>query len=326
MPEIRIDPLTGQRAIVAGARADRPGGQLSSTPASALDPERDPFAEGHEDRTPPELYAVRPGGGAPDTRGWTVRVVPNLYPALSPASAAPPPHANPDLFWAGPARGFHEVVINSPEPVVSLGQLSVEQVAGAVEVWRDRMRFHSDSACVHVIVNERTEAGASLPHTHAQLYALDFVPAAIARERERFGAHATRTMGGNLLADLVQAEVRQRERIVAIDEETVLMAPYASSVPFQLLIAPRSPRMRFEDDGPTGAAMLHNALGRLARRLGANPPLNLWVRTAPRGAEQFCWRIDILPRLTHLAGLELGAGVHLNIVAPEQAAAELRDA
>jgi UDPglucose--hexose-1-phosphate uridylyltransferase len=218
------------------------------------------------------------------------------------------------------------VVINSPEPLVSLGQLSVEQVAAAMDVWRDRMRFHSDAACVHVIVNERVEAGASLPHTHAQLYALDFVPAAIARERERFGAYATRTMGGNLLGDLVQAEVRQRERIVAIDNETVLMAPYASSVPFQLLIAPRTPRVRFEDDGPTGAAMLHEALGRLARRLGANPPLNLWVRTAPRGAEHFGWRIDILPRLTHLAGLELGAGVHLNIVAPEQAAAELRDA
>jgi UDPglucose--hexose-1-phosphate uridylyltransferase len=326
MPEIRIDPLTGQRAIVAGARADRPGGQLSSTPPSPLDPESDPFAEGHEDRTPPELYAVRPGGGGPNTPGWTVRVVPNLYPALSPESVEPAPQANPDLFWAGPARGFHEVVINSPEPVVSLGQLSVEQVAGAVEVWRDRMRVHSDSACVHLIVNERMEAGASLPHTHAQLYALDFVPAAIARERERFGAYATRTMGGSLLADLVQAEVRQRQRIVAIDEQTVLMTPYASTVPFQLLIAPRTPRMRFEDDGPTGAAMLHNALGRLARRLGANPPVNLWVRTAPRGAEQFCWRIDILPRLTHLAGLELGAGVHLNMIAPERAAAELRDA
>jgi UDPglucose--hexose-1-phosphate uridylyltransferase len=326
MPEVRIDPLTGQRAIVAGARAGRPGGQLRSTPPAQLDAETDPFAEGHEDRTPPELYAVRPGGGGPDTPGWTVRVVPNLYPALSPESEEPPPHANPDLFWAGPARGFHEVVINSPEPVVSLSQLSVEQVAGAMDVWRDRMRFHSDAACVHVIVNERIEAGASLPHTHAQLYALDFVPAAIARERERFGAYATRTMGGNLLADLVQAEVRQRERIVAIDAETVLMAPYASSVPFQLLIAPRTPRMRFEDDGPTGAAMLHDALGRLARRLGANPPLNLWVRTAPRGAEHFGWRIDILPRLTHLAGLELGAGVHLNIVPPEQAAAELREA
>jgi UDPglucose--hexose-1-phosphate uridylyltransferase len=165
-----------------------------------------------------------------------------------------------------------------------------------------------------------------LPHTHAQLYALDFVPAALARERERFGAYATRTMGGNLLADLVQEEVRRRERIVAIDEDTVLMASYAGRVPFQLLIAPRSPRMRFEDDGPDGAAMLHDALSRLARCLGSSPPLNLWVRTAPRGAEHFCWRIEILPRLTHLAGLELGAGVHLNIVAPEQAAAELRDA
>jgi UDPglucose--hexose-1-phosphate uridylyltransferase len=113
---------------------------------------------------------------------------------------------------------------------------------------------------------------------------------------------------------------------VAIDDEAVLISPFAARVPYQLLIAPRTPRARFEDDGPTGAAILHDALRRLARRLGASPPLNLWVRTAPRGAEQFCWRIDILPRLTHLAGLELGAGVNLNIVAPELVAAELRDA
>jgi UDPglucose--hexose-1-phosphate uridylyltransferase len=326
MPEIRIDPLTGQRAIVAGERAQRPGGGLSAEPAADIDPETDPFAEGHEDRTPPELYAVRAAGAAPDTPGWSVRVVPNLYPALDPQSPEPPPHAYPDLFWAGPARGAHEVIVNAPDPVVSLGQLAPEQVAGAMEVWRERMRAHADAACLHLIVNERREAGASLPHTHAQLYGLEFVPAAIARERERFGAYATQTMGGNLLADLVQHEVRQRERIVAIDDEVVLMAPYGARVPYQLMIAPRTSRMRFEDDGPTGAAMLHDALGRLARRLGANPPLNLWVRTAPQGAEQFCWRIDILPRLTHLAGLELGAGVNLNIVAPEQAAAELRAA
>jgi UDPglucose--hexose-1-phosphate uridylyltransferase len=326
MPEVRIDPLTGQRAVIAGARADRPGGRLRASPAAPVELEHDPFLEGHEDRTPPELYAVRPNGGGPNTPGWKVRVVPNLYPAFTPESEEPPRHANPDLFWAGPARGAHEVIINSPRLVISLGELPVEAVAGAMDVWRDRMRFHADAACVHVIVNERTEAGASLPHTHAQLYALEFVPAALARERERFGAYATRTMGGNLLGDLVQEEVRQRERIVAIDEHTVLIAPYGSRVPFQLLIAPRVPRTRFEDDGPTGAAMLHEALGRLARLLGASPPLNLWVRTAPRGAEYFCWRIDILPRLTHLAGLELGAGVHLNIVAPERAAAELREA
>lgn len=253
-------------------------------------------------------------------------MVPNLYPALSPDSQQSERYANQDLFWSAPAHGAHEVIVNAPQSVVSLAELRVEQVAAAAEVWRERMRAHHEAAYVHLIVNERREAGASLPHTHAQLYALDFVPAAVARERERFGAYATRTMGGNLLADLVQEEVRQRQRIVAIDEETVLMAPYGARVPYQLLVAPRTPRMRFEEEGPTGAAMLHDALCRLARRLGASPPLNLWVRTAPAGAEHFCWRIDILPRLTHLAGLELGAGLHLNIVAPERAAAELREA
>ena len=152
------------------------------------------------------------------------------------------------------------------------------------------------------------------------------MPAQVARERERFGAYAVRTMGGNLLQDLVQEEVKLRERVVAIDDEAVLLAPYASRLPYQLMLAPRRPRERFQDDGPTGARLLHDALGRLARRLGHPPPLNLWVRTAPRDAERYCWRIDIMPRLTHLAGLELGTGVHLNIVAPEHAAAELREA
>jgi UDPglucose--hexose-1-phosphate uridylyltransferase len=330
-PELRIDPLTGHRTIVAGARAGRPGGELKAPPPQPLNPDTDPFAEGHEDRTPPEVYAVRPDGGAPDTPGWKVRVVPNLYPALEGGSSsqepAPRPGSNParDLFWSAPALGQHEVIINAPDSVSSLSDLPEAQVAQAVEVWRERMRAHPDAAYVHLIVNERLEAGASLPHTHAQLYALDFVPAAVARERERFTAYATTTMGGNLLADLVQEEVRKRERVVAIDADTVLMAPYGARVPYQLMVVPRVPRKLFEEAGPTGAAMLREALCRLAGKLGASPPLNLWIRTAPRGAEHFCWRIDILPRLTNLAGLELGAGIHLNIVAPERVAAELAD-
>src|SRR5215211_2979722 len=274
----------------------------------------------------PEVYAVRPDGGAPDSPGWKVRVVPNLYPALDPEAGEPEPFAKRDLFTAQPARGRHEVVINAPDPVVSLADLEVDQVKTAVEVWRERIRAHADRAAyVHVIVNERREAGASLPHTHAQVYALDFVPAAVARERERFGAYAQRTMGGNLLQDLVQEEVKLSERIVAIDDEAVLMAPYGARFPYQLMLAPRRPRARFDDDGPTGAALLHDGLSRLARRMGASPPLNLWIRTAPRGAEHFCWRIDVVPRVTNMAGLELGTGVHLNIVSPEHAAADLRD-
>ena len=110
-----------------------------------------------------------------------------------------------------------------------------------------------------------------------------------------------------------------------LDHNSVL-APFASRLPFQLMLAPRVPRARFEDDGPTGAALLHEGLCRLQRRLGANPPLNMWIRTAPLGAEEFCWRIDVMPRLTHLAGLELSTELNLNIVAPEDAARLLREA
>src|SRR6476661_3183195 len=328
MPEVRTDPLSGLHTIVAGDRAARPGGGLSTTPPDSIDPEKDPFLEGHEDRTPPETYAVRPGGGAPDTPGWRVRVVPNLYPALDPESPEPPPFAKPELLHATAATGRHEVVINAPAPVSLLADLEVEQVAAAVDVWRSRMREHyaSGAAYVHVIVNERREGGASLPHTHAQVYALDFVPAGIARERERWGAYAARTMGSDLLGDLVQEEVKLGDRIIAIDDEAVLMAPYGGRLPYQLMLAPRTPRARFEDDGPTGAALLHDALRRLGRHFGHQPPLNLWVRSAPAGADRFCWRIDIVPRLTHLAGLELGPGVHLNSLGPDEAAAERRDA
>src|ERR1700749_143102 len=116
MPELRIDPLTGQRPIIAGDRAGRPGGELRADPPAAIDPESDPFAEGHEDRTPRELYALRPDGGAPEPRAWLLPVAPNLYPALDPQAPDPPPQANPDLFWAGAARGAHEVIVNAPDP------------------------------------------------------------------------------------------------------------------------------------------------------------------------------------------------------------------
>ena len=340
-----MEPLDGHRTIVAGERSRRPGGEPGCEPPQPIDREQDPFAEGHEDRTPPELYALRPGGGPPNSPGWTVRVVPNLYPALEPPvqeqagqaaagvlgeeldpGATSGGRSQPELFTSLPARGAHEVIVNGPQPVLSLAELPAEQVVTAVEVWRERMRFHAGATCLQLIVNERREAGASLPHTHAQLYALGFVPAAIARERERAGAYKTRTMGGSLLGDLVAEEVRRGERIVAIDEEAVLLAPFASRLPYQLMLAPRVPRARFEDDGPSGAALLHDGLKRLARRLGSSPPLNMWVRTAPHGTQDFCWRIDVMPRLTHLAGLELSTEVNLNIVAPEDAARQLREA
>ena len=312
--------------IVAGERGSRPGAFLDVAPRPPIDRERDPFAAGHEDQTPPEVYALRDDGS------WRVRVVPNLYPALAPGEAngdADPlasGRGEPDLFAIRPASGAHEVIVNAPDAVSSLAELEPEQVDTAMSVWRERMRVHSDAAYVHIIVNEGKEAGASLPHTHAQLYALPFVPAQVARERERFTAYSDRTQGRNLLEDLLQEEVRRGERIVAIDDEAVALCPFSARVPFHLQIVPRRPVARFSDDGPLGGRLLNETLRRLGATLGSLPPLNMWVRTAPRDAERFCWRIEIMPRLAQLAGLEIGTGVHLNVLAPEAAAEQLRAA
>ena len=330
MPELRIDPLSGARVIVAGERSERPGAFLAVEPRPPIDPQDDPFLAGHEDQTPPELHALRPDGAA--EHEWRVRVVPNLYPALTAAEGpdAPDPLAegrgDPDLFAVRPAAGAHEVIVNAPDPVSSLLELDTSQVEAAMSVWRERMRFHGEAgaAYVHLIVNEGREAGASLPHTHAQLYALPFVPAAVARERERFTAYSDRTNGRNLMEDLLQEEVRRRERVVAVDSEAVVLCPFAARTPFHLQVVPRRPAARFEDEGPLGAAALLGALARLASVLGGLPPLNMWVRTAPRDAERFCWRIEVQPRLAQLAGLEMGTGVHLNVLAPERAAEQLR--
>ena len=321
-----------------------------------------PFCEGREDRTPPEVWARRPGGGEPDTPGWAQRSVPNLYPVLGgggegdtdearegPASSlslsgtqirrsapesgltasidplrASTRGSEPDLFASSPAAGAHEVIVNAPEHVTSMAHLGDELLAGAVAAWRERIRAHDGASYVHLIVNEGPDAGASLEHSHAQLYALGFVPAAIARERERASAYHERTMGGNLLGDVAAEEVRRRDRLVAIDDDALLVCPWASRSPFELRVIPRRPAPRFEVDEEAGTGMLRAALGALAALFGAPPQLNLWVRTAPRGVEHFCWHIDLVPRLTIRAGFELGTGVDVNIYPPERAAADLR--
>jgi UDPglucose--hexose-1-phosphate uridylyltransferase len=291
------------------------------------------------------VYATRPDGGEADSPGWTTRVVPNLYPALGEdtevtasgtkgeagafASAGDPllesrRSGEPDLFSSRPASGAHEVIVNGPEHVTAMAELGEEQFAAAIEAWRARMRAHAEASYVQMIVNEGAGAGASLDHTHAQLYALDFAPAAVARERERAGAYGERTAGGGLLSDILVEEMRRRERLVAIDEEAALICPWASRSPFELRVVPRAPGPSFAED-TTGAAMIRTALRLLAERFGGSPELNLWVRTAPRGTEAFHWHVDIAPRLSTKAAFEFATGVDINIYPPERAAADLRE-
>jgi UDPglucose--hexose-1-phosphate uridylyltransferase len=364
-PEVRIDQLTGLRTILAPGRAERPD---AFAPAAARRPpdavETCPFCEGREDRTPPEVWADRPGGGGSNTPGWTARAVPNLYPVVGEAPPGPGTAGNPsrashyaadgietgrsgdeaglassidplrasprggeqDLFASMPADGSHEVIVSAPEHVTTLAGLPAARLTSAVAAWRERMRAHSsDAAYVHLIVNEGPDAGASLEHSHAQLYALGLVPAEVARERERAAAYHERTMGGHLLGDVAAEEVRRRERLVAIDDEAMLICPWASRSPFELRVIPRTPSASFEA-AAVGGGMIGTAVGALASVFAEAPQLNLWVRTAPRGTEEFCWHVDILPRLVIRAGFELGTGTDVNIYPPERAASDLRAA
>ncbi len=297
-----------------------------------------PFCEGHEKLTPPETWALRPSGGSPDSPGWLVRSVPNKFPVLAPPEGVGEPgdeeledplargRGEPELLASMPASGIHEVIVHTPEHLTVMSDLTREQFLVALSGWRARLAEHSQAAWVHLMVNEGKSAGASLEHTHAQLYALPFVPVVAARERERFTAHNTRTMGSCLLCDLLKEEVRLSERVVAVDDNAVLIAPYASRTPYELQLIPRAHARSFVDAEPSAAALLWEGIQRLKFALGSSPPFNMWLRTAPRDAQHFHWRVDLVPRLTQLAGLELGAGIAVNVLPPEQAAADLREA
>lgn len=341
-PEARLDQLTGLRVILAPGRADRP---IDFAPAEHGPPSGGecPFCEGNESMTPAEAWADRPDGPA-DGPGWRVRAVPNLYPVLiedggdevagvgsSPGLRDPllasGRRSDQNLFSTSPSEGRHEVVIHCPNHERTLASLDSEQLRLAVAGWRERVGSLADEAAyVQLIVNEGPDAGASLEHSHAQVYAFGFVPPMVARERERFRTYAEGTGGGDLLADLVAEEVRLGERLIAIDDDAALLCPWASRSPYELRVVPRNPSARFELDEGVGLGMLELALRALRARFGEDPQLNLWVRTAPRGAEPFHWHLDIAPRLAIKAGLELSTGLDVNILAPERAASELREA
>lgn len=352
-PEIRIDQLTGSRVILAPGRSDRPEG-LPAPRRELKGAEGCPFCEGREDRTPPEVWALRPEGGEANGPGWLVRSVPNLYPTLSPpdpeaktpenrlrgGGSAGGSFASPDdslmassrgsdgdLFSRRPAEGAHEVIISTPEHHDSLLDLDPGQLQAVVNAWRERIGEHMQrgASYVQLIVNEGQAAGASLEHSHAQLFALGFVPASVARERERSASYAERTSGGNLLLDVLRQEVRLKERLVATDDEAMLICPWASRTPYELRLIPRRPSARFDQD-EAGTEMLATALRLLRDRFGHLPALNIWLHNGPRASEHFQWHIDIAPRLTTRASFEMATEVEVCVIAPETAAAELRAA
>ena len=357
-PQVRDNPF-GDPVIVAAARAARPHTSRRHEAAAGIDhaPEFEtncPFCPGNEAETPPEITAVRADATAPDTAGWTVRVVPNKFPALVTGPGRPDhagsdvsaPAANAasqrhDLFACVPAYGSHEVAIHSPDHSATLARLGPERLAAAMDVWRARTRQHrSDGwAATTICVNEGREAGASLAHPHAQLFATENIPPDVSRELDRQDAWSS-DRDRSLLGSVVEAE-RGGPRAVDTEGDLLAWVPYWASNPYEVWIAagaPDSGSGAFADASDASMSDLAFLVGRVASRIGdaaGDPALNLFVRDLPhndpalaeisRGsAPDAYWNVRVLPRTRVDAGFELATGMRIVTASPEACAQELR--
>ena len=320
MNQLRLNPLTGRWVTVATDRATRPGELLAEFGPVEQGPSRAcPFCPGNEEATPPALETYGPTGE------WLLRVVPNRFPAFDGSGPLQVEHLGP-LFAKAPATGIHEIVILSPEHNQSWADLDDRQAGLVMAALRDRMEDHAHDGGVRysqAIVNHGRGAGASLAHPHAQLLGIPFVPGELLEELAGF----RRFQGACLMCATVEAERDADYRVVAEQGDVVVIAPWWSGVPFELLVIPATHEGHLSEAAPgdlvaVGRA-IRDALAMLRDHLG-EIAYNVVFHTLPHhGDDPFHWHAHLLPRLHSLGGFEKGTGVPINIVSPEAACAFL---
>jgi UDPglucose--hexose-1-phosphate uridylyltransferase len=302
--------------VVAPARARRPGAPRPQEGRERDDAAGCPFCEGREAATPPETFALGRVGRAADTPGWWVRVVPNKFPAFGPWSRDG--DRTEGLFARRAAIGRQEVVVHSPRHVRSVADLTGRELEHVAQAWQARAAsaFEEGFAYVQAIVNEGRAAGASLAHSHSQLVWLESEPPLVAQERL-----AQRKAEGCLLCRILAEELAHRIRVVEERDRLVLLCPFAGRQPYEMLVAPAACESNpWEGETLAGAlALLAEGLRRL-RAAEPDAPVNVWLHAGGH------WHLEVVPRFTVLAGLELGSGYYVNTLAPESAAGVLREA
>jgi len=349
---LRQDPLTGRWVIIAAGRSGRPN-QFPLLQRGAAAEGRCPFCPGSEaDTTAEVLVRGRAPGAAANGPGWRLRVFPNLYPAVTagdPAAAAPPPPvaAPADLFAACEARGRHEVVVYSPDHAASLATLAPEALREVLEVVRDRVEDFRAEPGVRFVApfcNHGPEAGATLTHPHLQIIGTQRAPLLTVEKLARLRRWAT-GRGGCLLCELAHAEREAGQRLIAADDHWTALAPWASRFPWEVLLVParHAPCALAGDERALAslAGLLCSVLRALRRQhgdLSHNIVFHLAPQAAgaagyadaeldamrPAPAELWHAHVEILPRLSRLAGFEAGTGYAINATPPEEAAARLR--
>jgi UDPglucose--hexose-1-phosphate uridylyltransferase len=331
MPELRKDPVVGRWVIISTERSRRP------TSFGPVRPQRAtgfcPFCPGNEDKTPPEVYAVRPSGGPPNSGNWLLRVVPNKFPALQIEGTLE--RRGEGLYDKMNGIGAHEVVIEAPAHDQDLADLPVEHVHEVLRAYRERiLDLHRDKRLRYVLIfkNHGDQAGATMEHTHTQLIATPIIPKSIQEELEgsrRYWELKERCV----FCDMVEQETTEAngKRVVSTTDNFVALMPFAARFPFETWILPRRHDASFEVlQDPAEflelAGMLKDTLTRLNLALD-RPPFNFVIHTSPvsdDALEYYHWHIEIMPKLTRVAGFEIGSGFYINPTPPEDAAHYLR--
>lgn len=334
MPELRKDPITGRWVIIARERAKRPQ-QAKTFPfvTPSENPTYCPFCAGAEGETPPEVLSYRATSTSRDKEGWWVRVVPNKYPAL--VESAPYKRSANGIYDCMSGMGMHEVLIESPHHCHTFAELPEAQIQEIIWALRDRtieLRKKPNIRYVLVFKNWGAEAGASIEHPHSQIMALPVTPASVADEingAEKYYDYKERCV----FCDIIQQELADGKRIVFENDTFLAFMPYAARFPYEICIIPKDHAASFMDIVKNQvtdlATVMSNVFSMIKDALG-NVPYNFMVHGAPfdnpESETYYHWHIELIPKLSKVAGFEWGSGFHINAVAPEDACRHILEA
>jgi UDPglucose--hexose-1-phosphate uridylyltransferase len=338
MPELRKDPIIGRWVIIATERAKRP--QDFAAIHNANNEPSCPFCDGNEKQTPPEILAIRePHAAQPNSPGWQVRVVPSISPVL---------HVEGNLDRRGKGMydmmngiGAHEIIIETPKHESSIADLKDQQIEKILNVYINRMvDLQRDKRFKYTLLfkNYRFISGASIiRHCRSQLIAMPVNPKRVKEElvgAKRYYDYKERC----IFCDIIKQEIDTKQRVILDSDGFIAITPFASRFPFEIWIMPKDHSADFIniDRGKllNLATTLRTVLKKLSIALN-DPPYNYILHTAPCRVpiagywktidSDYHWHIEIMPRLTRMAGFEWGSGFYINPTPPEEAAAFLRE-
>jgi UDPglucose--hexose-1-phosphate uridylyltransferase len=330
LPELRKDPVTGRWVIIATDRAKRPTDFVREK-VQIHGSGFCPFCYGNESKTPPEIHAYRSDGSARDTPGWTLRVVPNKFPALGIEGVLN--RQGEGLYDKMNGIGAHEVIIETPNHKLTLATMPTRSVEDTLWAYRDRIiDLKKDRRFKYILIfkNHGEAAGASLEHTHSQLIALPVVPKRVREEVDGARGHYT-FKERCIFCDIIRQETEKGVRLILENQDFVALAPFAPRFPFETWIVPKLHQCAFEEcqkhEFEQLAPLLKDMLARLDRVLDY-PAYNYIIHTSPIGEaaeDYYHWHLEIMPKLTKVAGFEWGTGFYINPTPPEESAKFLRE-